>query len=127
MKNNSKFRLAILISLLIVTPLGFAIKFYNGPYDWWLNNCVAGVLYEIFWCMIIVFIIPNVPVFWIALAVFFITCSLEFLQLWHPPFLELIRSTFIGRSLIGTSFTYRDFPYYIIGCFIAWLWIKLLK
>jgi hypothetical protein len=35
------------------------------------------------------------------------TCLLEFLQLWHPPLLEAVRSTFIGRTVLGTSFTWN--------------------
>jgi len=49
------------------------------------------------------------------------------LQLWHPPFLELIRSTFWGRALIGTSFSWWDFPHYIFGSAIGGFLIEKLK
>lgn len=55
------------------------------------------------------------------------TCILEFLQLWHPPFLELIRSYLIGRLLIGTSFSWWDFPHYLVGCLIGWWWLAKLE
>ncbi|ODS34777.1 MAG: hypothetical protein SCARUB_00037 [Candidatus Scalindua rubra] len=56
----------------------------------------------------------RVSAFWVASSVLGITCFLEFLQLWHPPFLESIRSTFIGSVLIGTTFTWWDFPHYAL-------------
>jgi hypothetical protein len=61
------------------------------------------------------------------LGVFLVTSALEFLQLWHPPFLQLIRSTFLGQTLIGTSFTWWDFPYYFFGCVLGWFGVRYVK
>ena len=93
----------------------------------WFNDYAGGILYEVFWCLVLIFVWPSASALGIALWVLGVTCFLEFLQLWHPPFLELVRSTFVGCTLIGTSFTWWDFPYYIIGCGIGWSWIVLLR
>jgi hypothetical protein len=117
----------VVLSLLVVTPLGFAFKFYSGPGNWWFNNYGAGALYEIFWILIAFLFFPSkrsanvIPIY-----VFVITCILEFMQLWHPPFLEVIRSTFVGSALIGTTFVWWDFPHYVLGCLIGWGWIRFL-
>ncbi|MDP6778276.1 MAG: DUF2809 domain-containing protein, partial [Candidatus Latescibacteria bacterium] len=55
-----------------------------------------------------------------------VTCALEVLQLWHPPFLELVRRSFVGATLLGTSFDWVDFPHYVAGCAIGWLWMRRL-
>ena len=113
------------LSLLLVTPLGFLFKFYSGPAKWWFNDYGAGVLYEIFWILLVFFFFPgkkSVKV--IPVCVFIITGVLEFLQLSHLWPLEEIRSYFLGRALIGTTFTWWDFPHYAIGCVIGWLVIK---
>ncbi|MDZ7261018.1 MAG: DUF2809 domain-containing protein [candidate division KSB1 bacterium] len=121
-------RKAVLISLLIVTPLGFMTKFYRGPSAWWFNDYAGGLLYEVFWCLVVIFIWPRASALMVAGWVLVVTCLLEFLQLYHSsPFLEAIRATFIGRTLIGTSFAWWDFPYYVIGCGMGWLWIRLLS
>ncbi|MCP4252717.1 MAG: DUF2809 domain-containing protein [Candidatus Scalindua sp.] len=117
-------RLYSFILLLIVTPLGFASKFYSGPGAWWFNNYAGGILYEMFWCFLTTLLFPCASAFWIACLVLGITCTLEFLQLWHTLFLESIRSTFIGRTLIGTTFAWWDFPHYFIGCFASWFIIR---
>ncbi len=70
---------------------------------------------------------PYANAIWAVCSVLGITCVLEFLQLWHPLVLESIRSTFIGSTLIGTAFTWWDFPHYFIGCFVSWLIIKQKK
>ncbi|MFC2103653.1 DUF2809 domain-containing protein, partial [Bacteroidota bacterium] len=64
----------------------------------------------------------------IALFVFISTCIIEFLQLWNPPFLENIRGNFLGRTIIlGHSFSWSDFIYYIIGSVIAYFILKWLQ
>ncbi|MDY7038808.1 MAG: DUF2809 domain-containing protein [Thermodesulfobacteriota bacterium] len=115
------------LSLLVITPLGFACKFYPGPGHGWFNNYGAGLLYEIFWILLAFLFFPlrksaNV----IPICVFVITCILEFLQLWHPPFLEAIRSSFLGSALIGTTFVWWDFPHYVLGCLVGWFWLWFL-
>lgn len=122
---DSVIRKYVGVSLLIVTPLGFLFKFYAGPGRWWFNNYGAGLLYEVFWILVIFLFIPKKQyVRRIPIWVFVVSCALEVLQLWHPSFLHEIRSYFLGRALIGTSFVWWDFPHYAIGCLIGWLSIK---
>ena len=83
------------------------------------------MFYEIFWILLVFFFFPDKKsVKRIPVGVFIITGVLEFLQLSHPWLFEKIRSYFLGRVLIGTTFTWWDFPHYAIGCVIGWLVIK---
>ena len=117
----------VVLSLLVVPPLGFSFKFYPGPGNWWFNNYGAGVLYEIFWILLaFLFFSSKRSANGIPIYVFIITCILEFLQLWHPPFMEMIRSYFVGSALIGTTFVWWDFPHYVFGCLMGWIWLGLL-
>ncbi|MFL9452122.1 MULTISPECIES: ribosomal maturation YjgA family protein [Nostocales] len=117
----------ILLSLLIVTAMGFFFKYYVGPGDGWLNNYGSAVFYEIFWCLFAFIFFKGQAAIWqIPLWVFLITCMLEFLQLWHPPLLEQFRATLIGQWLLGTTFTWWDFPHYLLGCVLGWLWLQKL-
>ena len=115
------------ISLVVIVPLGFYSKFYAGPAAAWVNNSLGGVFYEVFWCLLISLSLDTARPGVVAAFVLIVTCCLEFLQLWHPPFLALLRSTFIGRTILGTSFTWSDFPYYFLGCGIGWLWMRQLQ
>jgi hypothetical protein len=114
------------IILLCITLAGFASKFYEGPGAFWVNNSLSGVFYEMFWCMLVFILFPALKPYKIALGVLVITCTLEFLQLWHPPFLQYLRQFFLFRALIGTSFTWHDFPYYFAGSGLGWLLLKWL-
>lgn len=120
---------SIVVALAFITPLGFFAKLYPGPGRYWFNNYGAGVLYEIFWCLILLFFWPKREnITKIAASVFTATVFLEALQLWHPWVLERVRSTFLGAALIGTTFSWWDFPHYLLGCTIGWLLMhRLLK
>jgi hypothetical protein len=121
-------RLSILISLFLVGSIGLYLWwFYDGPFRLWLNYYVSSIFYEVFWCLVIFFFRPNKTYTTkIAIAVFAATCLLEFLQLCQAPFLEAFRRTFLGKALIGTDFVWQQFPYYVIGSFAGWLWLRLL-
>lgn len=120
-------RVWVLVSLCVVTPLGFWLPQYDGPGKVWFNYYATGIIYEIFWCLVIFFFWPRrEKATKIAVTVFAVTCVLEVLQLWHPAFLEKIRSTFLGSALIGTCFVWCQFPHYILGCLIGWLWLRIM-
>ncbi|HDP67953.1 MAG TPA: DUF2809 domain-containing protein [Candidatus Marinimicrobia bacterium] len=110
----------LLLVLIFVTPLGFYTKFYTGPLQNWVNNSLGGVFYEIFWCLVLALFFQRLRPQQIAGFVLLVTCALEFLQLWHPPFLESLRANFIGATILGSSFTWSDFPYYLIGSIMGY-------
>ncbi len=123
----SRQRLLTLLFLFVVVPIGFLTKFYSGPAQHWISDSFGGLLYEIFWCLAVFFIFPKSKPLIVALAVFTVTCILEFMQLWHPPFLEVIRSNFIGRTILGNAFTWFDFPYYLAGSVMGFGILKFIS
>ncbi len=122
-----KHVLPTIISLLIITPIGFYSKFYQGPAQHWINDSLGGVFYVIFWCLVAYLFFPRIAVMKIAVGVVMVTCLLECLQVWHPPFLEYLRGNFIGATILGSTFMWTDFPYYIVGGLLGWGWIWFLK
>ncbi len=116
-----------LIFLLLITPIGFYTKLYSGLGASWVNDSLGGVFYEIFWCLLVFLFLKNAKAWVVATSVFIVTCFLEVLQLWHPKFLEFIRSYFIGRTVLGSSFNLYDFIYYFIGSGIGYLILSRLQ
>lgn len=121
-----KYRIAVLISLIIILPLGYMVRFHGAAPEW-LNDLFGSIAYQIFWILLIAIFFPNASPVWIALGVCLASCLIEFLQLWHPPFLEAIRATFPGRLILGNTFTWSDFPSYFIGSFLGWVWMQALR
>ena len=120
------YRIKLLIAGLVITPLGFYSKFYSGPLEDWVNYSLGGVLYVIFWCLVVAFVFPKIRAWKIAIGVLLVTCTLEVLQLSDAYLLEQARSFFIGRVVLGTSFVWSDFFYYFIGSVAGWLLLNKL-
>ena len=120
-----KKRLLTILSAILLIPVGLYTKFYTGFGAEWVHNSLGGVIYVIFWCLIVYFLFPLGRIIRIAVGVLLVTCCLEFTQLWNTPFLAMIRSTFAGRAMIGSSFSWLDFPYYFMGAVLGsfWMWI----
>jgi len=120
-------RLSVLISLCIVAVVGFLLWRYRGPGRVWFNFYATCIIYEIFWSLVVFFFyFKSRRATRISVCVFSATCIIEILQLWRPAFLTAIRQTFPGMALIGTCFVWWQFAYYALGCFIGWLWIRVL-
>ena len=121
------YRNILLICLILTIILGWATKFYEGIFSEWFNNSFSSIFYEAFWTLFVIFIRPQSPPGWVAFWVFIATSFLEFLQLWKPPFLQAIRATLIGRLLLGNTFVWWNFLYYILGCILTWILLRYLK
>ncbi len=123
---NWTLRWRIVLALLAVTAFGLAMKLYAGPGRWWVNNWgPASVAYEMFFMLLVFLVVPRrnaiTP---IAVGVCVVTCVLEALQLWQPPWLQAVRSTFVGGALLGNDFSWWDYPAYPIGCLLGWFLLR---
>lgn len=124
--HSLKYRLALLLSMGIIVPLGYVVRFYQVE-EGWLSDAFGSIAYEIFWIELVVFLFPQVSLLGTAIGVCLVTCGLEFLQLWQPPFLQAARSTLVGRLILGNTFSWSDFPSYFVGSFLGWRWVRLLQ
>jgi hypothetical protein len=112
--------------VLVAGSLGLSTELYTGlGADW--APAVGGVLYVVFWTMIVLSVRPALSPWWAAAGVFVGTCLLETLQLWQPAPLEAIRSTFIGDALIGTTFVWGDFSHYAVGILAGGLLAQAIR
>ncbi|MDY6784381.1 MAG: DUF2809 domain-containing protein [Cyanobacteriota bacterium] len=97
-------RFLTLLLMVVMTIVGFAMKFYSGLVRGGFNNSLGGVLYQVFW------LFPHKKAIApICVCVFLATSALEVLQLWKTPVLEGLRSQIVGRLLLGTTFVGSDF------------------
>ena len=120
-------RLRIVVSLCVLVPLGFLVKYADPTASRWMNHHLAGLLYEIFWCLVFFFIFPRARTTTVAVSVFIVTSLLEFLQLWSVPFLDSIRHTWLGGVLLGNTFSVVDFLFYAAGCLLACYYMEWLR
>lgn len=120
-----KYRMALLISMIIIVPLGYVVRFH-GLTPEWFNDLFGSIAYEIFWVLLVAFLLPKASPLWSAVGVCLATCVIEFLQLWKPPFLQAIRATLPGMLILGNTFNWFDFISYFMGSFCGWVWMRSL-
>jgi len=112
-------RTRLLLLLLLVVPLGLGTLVYEGPGADWAEGYGGAICYEIFWVLAWKAVLPHLRVQEVAVGVFAATCALEFLQLSRHPWLEWIRSFYLGRVFFGAVFDPLDFLYYALGSAVA--------
>ena len=126
--NLDRRRILIIISLLIIIPLGLFSKAYTGVAQSWVNDYAGDILYEIFWCLFFFWFFPSQKaIFIIPFSVFIVTCAIEVSQLWFEFVPLSIRSSLIWKLLLGSSFVWWDFLHYAFGSFLGWLWLQKLN
>lgn len=91
-----------------------------------MRASAGGVIYVLFWSLLLVAARPRAPVRGSLLIVLGLTCALEFLQLWNPPVLAAVRATSLGHALLGSTFAWSDFPAYLAGSLVAAGIVRLL-
>lgn len=123
-------RLVILIILFFLVPIGLGTKFYHGPGRLWVMLYAGDIFYPMFWFFLGMLIFPRVHPLKMSIAVFLFSTAVEFTQLLNGTFLTWLRQSFIGRTLVGTSFVWMDIVYYAAGCVLAvvlYYWLAKFK
>jgi hypothetical protein len=119
-------RLTLFAVLTALAIAGFWLRFYAPIGEEWRDS-TGGAAYVVFWILAYASLKPAAPAFPVSLTVLLVTCCLEFLQLWHPAWLEAIRRTLPGRLLLGTTFEWSDFPPYFAGAVIGFFVLRILQ
>jgi hypothetical protein len=108
-----------ILVLFIITPLGFATKFYSGWGQHWVYNYAGDILYPVFWYFLILLGFPRCNPIVLAIVNFTVDVLIECSQIYSNAFLEMVRSSFIGLVVLGQGFDIRDVGYYLIGNTLA--------
>lgn len=124
MASLRRLRIYAFVGLALVIPLGLGSKVYSGLGSTWVEGYAGDVLYELAWMFLVAGLWPVVfkshrGISRLAISVFAITASLEFLQLWQPAWLQAWRATLAGKLILGTTFVAWDFFYYALGCLMG--------
>lgn len=85
--------------------------------SWWVLLGDGFYAMAVYWVFVLVW--PRVNV-WVMVGVAIAFCfAIEFTQLYHAPWLDAIRSNFLGALLLGRGFSMEDLMAYAAGGAIA--------
>lgn len=116
---TTRFRAAVAAALCV--PLGLGAK--RAPADGiadWVADHFAGALYVVFWCCAAFAVFPRATRGTVVSAVLLLTFGVEFLQLSDAGWLESLRARRLPALVLGSTFSWTDFPYYAAGALAAW-------
>lgn len=120
------YRWVLLLHVALLPIVGYALRFSPALPEW-LRNLSGSIAYEMLWIFAVLAIWPRLKPLWVATAVCLATFGVEFLQLVQHPVLVAARATLPGRLILGSGFTWADFPLYMLGSGCGWLWATGLK
>jgi hypothetical protein len=121
------YRISLLLSIVLIVPIGYVARFSQGWISDSLHDALGSLAYEVFWILLVQFFYPKISPLRTAVGVCLATCAIEVLQLWQPPFLQAARATLPGRLILGNTFMWSDFPPYVLGSALGWMWITVLR
>jgi hypothetical protein len=121
-----RHRLLFLVNILAIVPLGYVIRF-SQILPKYISDAGGGIAYVLFWMFLVLLIYPTANVRFTAISICLATCMIELLQLYQAPWIAAIRATLPGRLVLGTTFSWMDFPPYFIGSSLGLLWVYYLN
>jgi hypothetical protein len=121
-----RYRLALAVTSFVSIVLGYSVRFAPQVPEWF-RNIWGNVAYETLWVSFFLLLLPRVKPKAMAITVCLVTFGLEFLQLYQAPWIQALRKTLPGRLILGNGFTWEDFPCYVVGSAIAYLWTNWLR
>lgn len=124
---EKKALIKTIVLIVIITALGFSAKLVPHGEAKWVSNQLAGLFYVTELSLILYLFFPEHFIILLVIAAFLLTSLVEFMQLWHPTFLEPVRSSFLGHTIIGSTFSWLDFPWYVGGAVLGWLLLKWVR
>ena len=116
-----------LVLIVLIAALGFLAKLIPNGGAIWISNHLAGLFYVTELSLILFLFFYEHFIFLLVLVAFLLTSLVEFTQYWHPDFLEPMRSSFIGHTIIGSTFSWLDFPWYVGGAILGWLLLRWVR
>jgi hypothetical protein len=121
------YRLALLVGMVCIIPLGYFVRFSKGLHAPLLQDIGGSLAYQILLMFGVAFLFPRLSLMRCAIGVFAFSCAVEFLQLWQAPFILAVRATWPGRLILGNTFIWADFPPYALGCLLGGLLLRSLR
>ncbi len=113
-------RLTYAIATLCVIVLGLSSRTYQEQLPGVFSAHFGDVLWALMVFLGLSAIAPGVQPQWRAAITMAVACVVEFSQLLHPPWLDAVRRTTIGRLALGVGFVWSDLLCYAAGIALGW-------
>jgi hypothetical protein len=101
--------------MAIVLCAGHLVRKYSHHLLVMIQKRTGDALWACAVFVLVAILRPRWSTFVITAVSLAISYSVEFSQIYHAPWIDSIRSTWLGRMILGTTFFWRDQLAYTIG------------
>ncbi len=114
---------------MLTIALGLASRRVTWLFPAALGKYPGDALYALLVYWLLAQLAPRISPLRTAMVCTALCWGVEFLQLWHPPWLQAIRGTTPGHLVLGSSFAAMDLLAYVAGASVAaaieMTWIRI--
>ena len=108
-------RLPVMVALAVVIGLGLASRAYDGLFPNALGKYPGDALWTVAVYLGWKLVVPAMAPWKLGLMALGQSFGVEFLQLYHAPWLDGIRGNYFGHLLLGSTFNSMDLVAYSVG------------
>ena len=115
-------------ALLAVAVVAAGLLWRSGliPLPQWLSNNGGDALWALMVFVGCGFMLPRTSTLVVALLALTFSWGVEFSQLYHAPWIDVVRATIPGRLVLGNTFAWPDLVAYAVGVVLGtlaeWRW-----
>lgn len=118
-KQIRRSRLLLCLLLVAVILAGLASRKFGAALPQFVADNAGDALWTVAAYLGLAWLWPRVSPLWLGLGAFSISVGVECSQLVDVGWLNRLRSTTIGRLLLGSGFIWIDFARYFVGALSA--------
>ncbi len=119
-------RLPVMVALGVVIGLGLASRTYDGLFPNALGKYPGDALWTVAVYLGWKLVFPAMAPWKLGLMALGQSFGVEFLQLYHAPWLDGIRRNRFGHLLLGSTFNPMDLVAYSVGATVVFLGDRFL-
>jgi hypothetical protein len=116
MKRNRSF---YFVAGCIVVPLALASRQYSASLPEFLKKNSADTLWALMVFIVLGWIYPRWSTLRVSVSALLISYAVEISQLYHRPWIDNLRHTWLGGLILGYGFLWSDLVCYTIGVIFA--------
>ncbi len=113
--------------ILLTIPAGLGTRIYASQIPMLVANYGGDVLYATFIFFAVRLLLIRYPLVKIGIISYLICITIETLQLYHAPWIELIRHTPPFGLILGYGFLWSDWICYLAGTLLGFFIAMLLE
>lgn len=116
-----KRQLIYFILYLLIVPIGYATRKLPHLFHPFIAEFGGDTLWAAMFLFLFRAIWPKPALYKVACYTYLFTVAIEVSQLYHAPWIDRIRVTFLGKMLLGSGFLWSDLVCYLTGVLFACL------